>query len=284
MIAFTGGRRGQRHSEDEKRLANSKDAKRIVVKVGTSTLTYENGKPNIRRIDHLCRVLSDLCNSGREIVLVTSGALGVGVGKLGLSERPKDVAGRQAMAAVGQCELMFLYDKIFSEYGKNVAQLLLTRYDVENEHHRRNVIECVTALLQMSIIPIINENDTVAIDELTGNNIGDNDNLSAIVAEMVGADALVMITDINGLYDRNPREDETAVQIPVVLEITDALREMAGGSGSKRGTGGMVTKLQAADFACAAGIDTYIVSDDPNNLYDLADGKITGTHFVPQRG
>lgn len=265
-------------------MANSKDAKRIVVKVGTSTLTYENGKPNIRRIDHLCRVLSDLCNSGREIVLVTSGALGVGVGKLGLSERPKDVAGRQAMAAVGQCELMFLYDKIFSEYGKNVAQLLLTRYDVENEHHRCNVIECVTALLQMSIIPIINENDTVAIDELTGNNIGDNDNLSAIVAEMVGADALVMITDINGLYDRNPREDEMAVQIPVVLEITDALREMAGGSGSKRGTGGMVTKLQAAEFACAAGIDTYIVSDDPNNLYDLADGKISGTHFVPQRG
>ena len=264
-------------------MANITDAKRIVIKVGTSTLTYENGKPNIRRIDHLCRVISDLCNSGREIVLVTSGALGVGVGKLGISERPKDVAGRQAMAAVGQCELMFLYDKIFSEYGINVAQVLLTRYDVENQHHKDNVIECISALLNMSIIPIVNENDTVAIDELTGNNIGDNDNLSAIVANMVGAQALVMITDINGLYDRDPRDDDSAVQIPVVLEITDALKEMAGGSGSKRGTGGMVTKLQAAEFACGAGIDTYIVSDDPNNLYDLVDGKITGTHFVPVR-
>ena len=264
-------------------MANIKDAKRIVIKVGTSTLTYENGKPNIRRIDHLCRVISDLCNADREIILVTSGAIGVGVGKIGLSERPQDVAGRQAMAAVGQCELMFLYDKIFAEYGIKVAQVLLTRYDVENEHHRKNVIECMSALLNMSIIPVVNENDTVAIDELTGNNIGDNDNLSAIVADMVGAQALVMITDINGLYDRDPRGDDSAVQIPVVLEITDALMEMAGGSGSKRGTGGMVTKLQAAQFACAAGVDTYIVSDNPNNLYDLVDGKITGTHFVAMR-
>ena len=264
-------------------MANIKSAKRIVIKVGTSTLTYENGKPNIRGIDKLCRVISDLCNSGREIVLVTSGALGVGVGKIGLEERPKDVAGRQAMAAVGQCELMFLYDKLFAEYGIKVAQVLLTRYDVENEHHRNNVIECMSALLQMSIIPIVNENDTVAIDELTGNNIGDNDNLSAIVANLVGAQSLVLITDIDGLYDRNPREDESAVQIPVVLEITDALKEMAGGSGSKRGTGGMVTKLQAAQYACSCGIDTYIVGSDPHNLYDLIDGKVVGTHFVPSR-
>ena len=264
-------------------MANIKSAKRIVIKVGTSTLTYENGKPNIRGIDKLCRVISDLCNSGREIVLVTSGALGVGVGKIGLEERPKDVAGRQAMAAVGQCALMFLYDKLFAEYGIKVAQVLLTRYDVENEHHRSNVIECMSALLQMSIIPIVNENDTVAIDELTGNNIGDNDNLSAIVANLVDAQSLVMITDIDGLYDRNPREDESAVQIPVVLEITDALKEMAGGSGSKRGTGGMVTKIQAAQFACSCGIDTYIVGSDPHHLYDLIDGKVVGTHFVPSR-
>ena len=245
-------------------MANIQSAKRIVIKVGTSTLTYENGKPNIRSIDHLCRVISDLCNSGREIVLVTSGALGVGVGKMGLEQRPTDTAGRQAMAAVGQ-------------------QVLLTRYDVENEHHRQNVIDCMSALINMGIIPIVNENDTVAIDELTGSNIGDNDNLSAIVANLVNAQSLVLITDIDGLYNRNPREDDSAVQIPVVLEITDALKEMAGGSGSKRGTGGMVTKIQAAEYACAAGIDTYIISSDANNLYALTDGKVVGTHFVPQK-
>lgn len=264
-------------------MANIVSAKRIVIKVGTSTLTYENGKPNIRRIDQLCRVISDLCNSGKEIVLVTSGAIGVGVGKIGLGQRPTDVAGRQAMAAVGQCELMFMYDKFFAEYGKNVAQILLTRYDVENEHHKKHVVECMSALLDMSIIPIVNENDTVAIDELQGNNIGDNDNLSAIVAKLIGAQALVMITDIDGLYNSNPREDESAVQIPVVLEINDSLKEMAGGSGSKRGTGGMVTKLEAAECACSAGIDTYIIGGNHDNLYTLIDGGVTGTHFVSKR-
>ena len=231
----------------------------------------------------LCRVISDLCNNGKEIVLVTSGAIGIGVGKMNLPERPTNVAGRQAMAAVGQCELMFMYDKFFSEYGKSVAQILLTRYDVENEHHKQHIIECMSALLEMSIIPIVNENDTVAIDELEGKNIGDNDNLSAIVAKLIDADALIMMTDIDGLYDRNPREDDAAVQIPVVLEINDSLREMAGGSGSQRGTGGMITKLEAAEYACNAGIDTYIINGDPNNLYTLADGNVTGTHFVPKR-
>lgn len=264
-------------------MSNIKNAKRIVIKVGTSTLTHDSGKPNIRCIDMLCRVISDLCNSGKEIVLVTSGAIGIGVGKMNLPERPTNVAGRQAMAAVGQCELMFMYDKLFSEYGKNVAQILLTRYDVENEHHRQHIIECMSALLEMSIIPIVNENDTVAIDELEGKNIGDNDNLSAIVAKLIDADALIMMTDIDGLYDRNPREDDSAVQIPVVLEINDSLREMAGGSGSKCGTGGMITKLEAAEYACDAGIDTYIINGDPNNLYTLADGNVTGTHFVPKR-
>ncbi len=264
-------------------MSNIKNAKRIVIKVGTSTLTHDSGKPNIRCIDLLCRVISDLCNSGKEIVLVTSGAIGIGVGKMNLPERPTNVAGRQAMAAVGQCELMFMYDKFFSEYGKNVAQILLTRYDVENEHHKQHIIECMSALLEMSIIPIVNENDTVAIDELEGKNIGDNDNLSAIVAKLIDADALIMMTDIDGLYDRNPREDDSAVQIPVVLEINDSLREMAGGSGSKRGTGGMITKLEAAEYACDAGIDTYIINGDPNNLYTLADGNVTGTHFVPKR-
>lgn len=265
-------------------MSNVQNAKRIVIKVGTSTLTHDSGKPNIRRIDHLCRIISDLVNSGKEIVLVTSGAMGIGVGKLGLSERPSDTAGRQALAAIGQCELMFIYDKLFSEYGQNVAQILLTKYDVENENHKKHIIECMSALLEKSIIPIVNENDTVAIDELQGNNIGDNDNLSAIVAKLINADALIMITDINGLYDRNPRDDENAVQIPVVLEIDDKLKDMAGGSGSKRGTGGMMTKLEAAEIACNAGIDTYIVSNELNNIYTLTDGGITGTHFVARRG
>ncbi len=264
-------------------MSSAMNAKRIVIKVGTSTLTYDSGKPNIRQIDKLCRAIADISNQGREILLVSSGAIGVGVGKIGLSDRPSDISGRQAMAAVGQCELMFIYDKIFSEYGKSVAQVLLTKYDVENEKQKEHIIGCLSALLDMSIIPIINENDTVAIDELEGSNIGDNDRLSATVAKLVGADALIMITDIDGLYDRNPREDASAIQIPVVLEINESLRKMAGGSGSRRGTGGMAAKLDAAEYACDAGIDVYILGNDTNELYAVMDGKPGGTHFVPRR-
>ena len=176
------------------------EARRVVVKVGTSTLTYENGKLNLRRMETLCKVLSDLQNAGREIILVSSGAIGVGVGKLGLPGRPTETRKKQALAAVGQCELMFMYDKLFGEYNRTVAQVLLTRRTVDNDHSKQNVINTFETLIEMDIIPVVNENDAVAIDELVGNNFGDNDNLSAIVADIVEADLLVILTDIDGLY------------------------------------------------------------------------------------
>ncbi len=259
-------------------------AKRIVVKVGTSTLTHESGKPNFRCIERLCRVLADISNSGRDVVLVTSGAIGMGVGRLGLSERPSDTAGRQAMAAVGQCELMAMYDRLFSEYGKNCAQVLITGDIVDHEQQLSHLRNCINKLLELSIIPVINENDAVSVDELAGHNFGDNDNLSAQVACMISADALVMLTDIDGLYDHDPRQCSEAVRIPVVLEINESICALAGGSGSKRGTGGMATKLAAAQTATEAGVDAYIAAgDDPGVLYDLIDGKQVGTHFVARR-
>lgn len=259
-------------------------AKRIVIKVGTSTLTHESGKPNFRCIDHLCRVLADISNSGRDVVLVTSGAIGVGVGRMGLAERPSDTAGRQAMAAVGQCELMAIYDKFFSEYGKNCAQVLITGDIVDHEKQLSHLRNCIDKLLELSIIPVINENDAVSVDELEGHNFGDNDNLSSVVARMISADALVMMTDSDGLYDHDPHKYTEAVRIPVVLEVNDSIKALAGGSGSKRGTGGMATKLAAAEGATNAGIDAYIVAGDrPEVLYDLIDGKQVGTHFVSRR-
>lgn len=252
----------------------------IVVKVGTSTLTYESGKLNIRRIEMLARVLSDLQNAGNKIILVSSGAIGVGVGKLGLSERPKKTQEKQAVAAVGQCELMFIYDKMFGEYNRTVAQVLLTRDVVENQHSKENVVNTFETLLQMDIIPVVNENDTVAIDELVGANFGDNDTLSAIVAMLAGADQLIILTDIEGLFDSNPRENPNARLIPVVDGVDDSIVEIAGGSGSSRGTGGMLTKVQAARLANENGIDVYVVrGDDPEILYQLADGKQAGTWF-----
>lgn len=262
-------------------MSNIQNAKRIIIKVGTSTLTYENGKPNIRCIERLVKVISDLKNAGREVVLVSSGAVGVGVGKMGLAQRPTDIKDRQALAAVGQCELMFLYDKFFSEYTNTIGQVLLTRDIVEEDFTKNNVVNTLNTLLEMGIVPIVNENDTVATDELEGNSIGDNDNLSAIVAKLVNAQVLILLTDIDGLYDRDPRNDENAVKIPVVLKVDDSIRKLAGGTGSKRGTGGMVTKLEAADLACKAGIDTYIMNGkEPEVLYALFDGEQVGTHFV----
>ena len=179
--------------------------KTVVVKIGTSTLTYENGKMNLRRIDKLCRTLCDLQNGGRRIVLVTSGAIGVGMGKLGLPERPDDTAKKQALAAIGQCELMFAYDKFFGEYHQNVAQVLLTADVTSQPISRRNVENTFRELLDMNVIPIVNENDTVAVDELEGRNFGDNDTLSAIVAGIINADVLMILTDIDGVYDKNPK-------------------------------------------------------------------------------
>ncbi len=256
------------------------DLKRIVVKVGTSTLTYENGKVNLRRIDKLCKVLSDLHNQDREIILVSSGAIGVGVGKMGLPKKPNSTPEKQALAAIGQCELMFMYDKLFGEYNNMVAQVLLTRDAVDSEHRKQNVLNTFNTLLSMGIIPIVNENDTVAIDELEGHNFGDNDMLSAIVAKLVSADALVILTDIDGLYDSDPRKNKDAKRIERVEKITEEIENMAGGSGSNRGTGGMTTKLQAAKYVTEAGIDCFVVcGDDPQRIYDVTDGKSVGTLF-----
>jgi glutamate 5-kinase len=255
--------------------------KRIVVKVGTSTLTYENGRLNLRAIEQLCKVLSDLQNAGNQMVLVSSGAIGVGVGKLGLKERPRETQEKQAVAAVGQCELMFIYDKLFGEYNRTVAQVLLTRDVMVNDHSKQNVVNTFGALMRMDIIPVVNENDTVAIDELVGSNFGDNDTLSAIVADLVEADLLVILTDIDGLYDADPRKNPAAKRIPVVKYIDEHIREIAGGSGSNRGTGGMSTKVSAAVVANDAGIDCCVMSGaDPARLYDLLAGEPLGTMFL----
>lgn len=257
-----------------------KDAKRVVVKVGTSTLTYPNGKINIRRLKSLAEVLSDLQNSGKQVTLVSSGAIGVGAVKLGLKERPKDTPGRQAAATVGQCELMFMYDKLFGEYGHTVGQLLITRSDIENPERHDNLINCFEKLFEYDTIPIINENDSVAVEEIV---YGDNDNLSAQVAKLIGADVLIILSDIDGFFSANPAEDENAVLIPVVNKIDDSMLHMAGPSVSRLGTGGMATKLGAAKLATEAGIDTFIMNGStPEDIYRLLDGRQIGTHFKKQ--
>ncbi len=254
--------------------------KKTVVKVGTSSLTYENGKINYRRIEALCKVLCDLHNSGEDILLVSSGAVGVGMGKMGLSRRPNDTKKKQALAALGQCELMFMYDKLFGEYNHNIAQILLTYDAVETESKRENICNTIDELLNMDIIPIINENDTVAVDELEGSNFGDNDMLSAIVSHIVNADRLVILTDIDGLYDSNPRDNPNAEKIDIVEYIDRNVMDMAAGTGSNRGTGGMLTKLQAADYATKRGIEVHVINGSkPGYLYDIFDGKIPGTVF-----
>lgn len=253
----------------------------IVIKVGTSTLTHSNGKLNLRHLEGLCKTISDLQNSGKKIILVSSGAIGVGVGKLGLKERPDDTAKKQALAAVGQCELMFMYDKLFGEYNRTVAQVLLTA-DITNEPiSRNNAKNTFKELIDMDIIPIVNENDTVAVDELEGKNFGDNDTLSAIVAVLTGADTLVILTDIDGMYDGNPKNNPNARRIPIISEITPEIEALAGGAGSSQGTGGMATKVKAAKISTENGIACCIISGDkPSNLYDLFDGKDIGTIFT----
>lgn len=252
-------------------------AQRIVVKVGTSTLTYGTGKMNLKRIDRLAMVLSDLRNQGKEIVLVSSGAIGIALGKLGMSEKPKNIADKQAVAAVGQCELMFLYDKLFSDYNNTVAQILLTRDDIAIPRRKRNIQNTIASLLGMGIIPVVNENDTISFDEIE---IGDNDTLSAVVADLVDADLLVLFSDIDGLYDDDPHKNKDAKLLPVVYDI-DSVRSLAGGAGTSLGTGGMVTKLDAAERATAAGIHMIITNgNNMDALYDILDGKPTGTLFV----
>lgn len=258
-----------------------KSAKRVVVKVGTSSLTHKSGRFNLKRLQDLCLVLCDLQNSGKEIILVSSGAIGVGMGKLRVKIRPVETSKKQALAAIGQCELMFMYDKFFGEFNHSVAQVLLTADVVKNKVSRENVQNTFKELLSLGIIPIVNENDTVATDELEGLHIGDNDTLSAIVAKLTDADLLVILTDIDALYDKDPRKNADAKAIPLVGEINDEIYKLAGGAGSSLGTGGMVTKIKAANLVLEEGIPCSVISgDSPQNLYRLLDGEEIGTLFT----
>ncbi|MCH5268406.1 MAG: glutamate 5-kinase [Lachnospiraceae bacterium] len=252
--------------------------KRIVVKVGTSTLTHRTGRLNIRRVEQLTKTLADLQNAGHEVILVSSGAIGLGMGKLGLMERPKDTPGKQACAAVGQCELMYLYDNLFSEYSITVAQILLTRY-ILLEDRRKNVENALERLIAQGVIPIVNENDTVAIDELELE-MGENDSLAAIVATIANADLLIIMSDIDGFYDEDPRKNPDAKLIPVVHEIDADIHALAGGAGTKFGTGGMKTKIKAVEIAFEAAIDVVLMNGQhPRKLYDLFEDKSVGTLF-----
>ena len=250
---------------------------RIVIKVGTSTLAYPSGKMNIRRVENLCKIISDLKNAGNKVVLVSSGAIGMGMAKLGFSERPKDMPGKQAAAAVGQCELMYAYDKMFSEYGHTVAQILITRDDVENEERRGRFKDTVFRLLELGALSVINENDTVSTDEIT---VGDNDTLAAIAAVSVDAELLIILSDVDGLYTSNPKTDGSAELIKTVETIDGNIIALAGGTGSSLGTGGMATKIKAAQICTSAGIDMMIMNGaSPELLYDAVEGKCAGTTF-----
>ena len=259
---------------------------RLVIKVGTSTLSHENGQMNLKRTEKLCRTIRDLQKAGHQCVLVSSGAIGMGVSKLRLEGRPKDMPGKQAAAAVGQCELMFIYDKFFGEYGQAVAQVLLTAEDVADDRRRFHVENALEQLISWDVLPIINENDAVAVDEIgIHTTIGENDSLSAIVACMIHADLLVLLSDIDGLYTADPRVDEKAMLLETVEELTPQIMALGGGAGSNLGTGGMATKLKAADMAVKAGIDMVIANGEyPERLYDLLDGKSVGTRFLGKKG
>lgn len=254
---------------------------RIVVKVGTSTLAHPNGMQNIRRVELLCKVLSDLKNAGHELVLVSSGAIGMGVGKLSLRERPHDMPTKQAAAAVGQCELMYTYDKLFSEYHHIVAQILLTADDIRSRERRGNFHNTLFRLLELGVLPVINENDTISTDEIQ---IGDNDTLAAEVAVSAGAELLVILSDIDGLYTADPHTDKTAERIPRVAALTPAILASAGQRGSSLGTGGMETKLRAAQIAMDAGIDMVIANGaQPSILYAIVAGEDAGTRFLGRK-
>ena len=254
---------------------------RIVVKVGTSTLAHAGGRLNIRRTEHLVKVLSDLKNSRHELVLVSSGAIGLGAGKLQIP-RPHDMPTKQAAAAVGQCELMYVYDRQFADYNHMVAQLLLTREDFDNNERLENLENTVFRLLELGVIPIINENDTVATEEIA---VGDNDTMSAMVAKYVHGDLLILLSDINGLYTKDPHRYEDAVLIDEVHKITPEVMALAGDAGSALGTGGMATKLAAAKIIMEAGADMVIANgEEPQVLYDIVEGKKIGTRFIGNGG
>ena len=254
---------------------------KLVIKIGTSTLAHAGGRLNIRRVEELCKVISDLKNSGIQVIVVSSGAIGMGCGKLSLSKRPDDMATKQAAAAVGQCELMYVYDKLFSEYNHTVAQILITASDVKHEDRYENFTNTLNRLLELGVIPVINENDTIATEEIV---IGDNDTLAAIVAVSIKADLLVLLSDIDGLYSADPHQDSNAKLITEVHELDEQIMASAGGKGSAFGTGGMVTKLTAARMCMENGSDMIIMNGkDPNLLYKIADNEPVGTRFFAKK-
>ena len=273
-------------SEEEKMGRNLiTNAKRVVVKVGTSTITYENGRMNMRNMDRLARAIADLMNSGREVVLVTSGAIGVGVGCLDLPERPSEMRDKQAVAAVGQCELMNVYSRCFAEYSRVVAQILLTKDGIDDPITRANISNTMEALIEKGILPVVNENDTVSTAEIPhAGTFGDNDTLSALVARVVNADLLIILSDIDALYDSNPKENPDAKRISVVTEVSDELIKAAGGAGSALGTGGMQTKIIAMSMLMDHGIAGVIAEGSQSQiLEDILDGEDIGTLFVPKK-
>lgn len=259
-----------------------KSAQRIVVKVGTSTLTHENGKMNLLRMDRLALAIAELMNENKEVILVSSGAIGVGMGKFNFRRRPAGMGIKQALAAVGQCELMNIYSRLFSTYNHTVAQILLTKTDIDDELKSRNVMNTFKSLLEFGVLPIVNENDSVSVDEIKSLMMfGDNDTLSAVVARLISADLLIILSDIDGLYNRNLNESKGSKLISVVEEINDTIRQYAGGSGTNRGTGGMVTKLVAAQIATDAGVNLVIANgNDPVIILDILKGKEIGTLFI----
>ncbi len=253
---------------------------RLVIKLGTSTITHATGGLNIRRMELLCKTISDLKNAGHEVLIVSSGAIGMGVGKLHLPSRPDDIPSRQATAAVGQCELMYTYDRMFAKHRHTVGQVLLTAEDIQHDGRRKNVEATLFRLLELGVIPIINENDTVATAEIEGGEIGDNDTLSAEVTIIAKADLLILLSDIPGLFTADPRKDPAAKLIPVVTDVSDNLLHMGGGIGSTLGTGGMHTKLLAAKKLQSHHIDMIITNgQNPECLYDIVDGVAVGTRF-----
>lgn len=253
------------------------DYHRIVVKIGSSTLTHDEGHLNLRRIEALVKTLSDFKNAGKQVVLVSSGAVSAGVARLG-AHRPNSVKEKQAMAAVGQSELMKLYSRFFSDYGHTVAQILLTKDVIDNPVRRAAAEDTFNTLLEMGCVPIVNENDSISTEEL---NFGGNDTLSAYVALVCHADLLINLSDVDGLFDSDPRQNPAAKLIPVVKKIDTCVQNMAGGAGTERGTGGMATKLSAAKIVLEKGIPMYILNGkDPHILYDLLDGKSVGTYFA----
>ena len=254
---------------------------KTVIKIGTSTLAYPGGRLNIKRTETLCKVISDLKNSGEEIIITSSGAIGMGTGKLSLNKRPSDMPTKQAAAAVGQCELMYTYDKLFAEYNHTVAQILITASDIRHEDRHKNFTVTLNRLLELNVIPIINENDTIATEEIV---IGDNDTLAAIVATSAKADLLILLSDIDGLYTADPRKDKTARLIPEVHTIDDSITALGGGSGSELGTGGMRTKLAAARICTEAGCDMIIANGaNPELLYKIFAGEQVGTRFFANK-